>query len=82
MISRLDLRGRTFTSPELRAALPRAEFDIDAALGVVAPLCAEVRDRGAEALYELGERFDGVRPPRLAVPPDVLAQALADLDPA
>ncbi len=82
MISRLDLRGRTFTSPELRAALPRAEFDIDAALGVVAPLCAEVRDRGAHALYELGERFDGVRPPRLAVPPDVLAQALADLDPA
>ncbi len=81
MISRLDLRARQVTLRELRAALPRAEFDIDAALAVVAPICADVRDRGAAALYELGERFDGVRPPHLRVPTPILEQALDALDP-
>jgi histidinol dehydrogenase len=41
-----------------------------------------VRHRGAEALYELGERFDGVRPPALRVPVEVLTAALDALDPA
>ena len=38
--------------------------------------------RGAAALYEAAERFDGVRPPRLRVPADVVAAALEALDPA
>jgi len=40
-----------------------------------------VRHRGAEALRDLGERFDGVRPARLRVPAEVLRTALASLDP-
>ena len=34
----------------------------------VRPICEDVRDRGAEALRDLGERFDGVRPTDLRVP--------------
>jgi len=41
--------------------LPRAEFDLDAALSAVRPICDDVHHRGAEALRDLGERFDGVR---------------------
>ncbi len=81
MMSRLDLRGRTLDVRFLRGALPRAEFDVTAALEQVRPICDDVRHRGAQALLELGERFDGVRPPRLRVPADVLQAALDQLDP-
>src|SRR5688572_11500971 len=81
MMSVLDLRGRSLTLRELRAALPRAEFDVEAALHQVRPICEDVRDRGAKALYAAAERFDGVRPERLRVPAEVIARALEGLDP-
>jgi histidinol dehydrogenase len=61
--------------------LPRAEFDVEAALSAVRPICDDVRHRGAEALRDLGERFDGVRPGQLRVPSEVLTAALDELDP-
>lgn len=85
MISRRDLRGSALSSLDargLRDALPRAQFDIEAALDVVRPLCEQVRHDGADALRELGEKFDRVRPASLRVPADVLAAAEAQLDPA
>jgi histidinol dehydrogenase len=81
MMSTIDLRGRALSARDLRGILPRAEFDVEAALETVRPICEAVRHRGAEALYELGERFDGVRPAALRVPSDVLAAALSGLDP-
>ena len=81
VIATLDLRGEDLTRRALRAALPRAEFDVEAALQAVIPICDAVRDHGAQALYAAGERFDGIRPPALRVPADVLAAALAGLDP-
>ncbi|MCA1782510.1 MAG: histidinol dehydrogenase [Dermatophilaceae bacterium] len=81
MMSVLDLRNRSLTLRELRAALPRAEFDVEAALHTVRPICDDVRDRGAEALYAAAERFDGVRPERLRVPSEVITDALEQLDP-
>ena len=81
MMSRLDLRGRTLDVRFLRKAMPRAEFDVTAALEQVRPICEDVEHRGAEALRELGERFDGVRPKHLRVPAAVLQAALEALDP-
>jgi histidinol dehydrogenase len=81
MMSTIDLRGRTLGPRELRRLLPRAEFDVAKAVETVRPICEDVRHRGAAALYDLGERFDGVRPPRLRVPAAVLEVALATLDP-
>lgn len=81
MMRRLDLRGRPLSLREMRESVPRAEFDVDAALAQVAPICADVRGRGAEAIKDLGERFDGVRPDRLRVPPEVIALAADLLDP-
>lgn len=81
MISRIDLRGRALDARALREALPRAEFDLQDALEVVAPIVEDVRRRGAEALRDLGERFDGVRPRQLRVPQEVLAAAVDRLDP-
>ncbi|MGL4745510.1 MAG: histidinol dehydrogenase [Dermatophilaceae bacterium] len=80
-IPRLDLRGRRPGLRELRSALPRAEYDIEAALGAVRPVCDDVRHRGGTALYAAAERFDGVAPPRLRVPAGVIRAAADGLDP-
>ncbi len=82
MMSTLDLRGRPLEVRALRAALPRAEFDVEAALAQVRPIVEDVRHRGADALRDLSEKFDGVRPEHLRVPADVLQHALDRLDPS
>ncbi|HPB71408.1 MAG TPA: histidinol dehydrogenase [Phycicoccus sp.] len=81
MLSVLDLRGRMLSVRELRRSLPRAEFDVDAALATVRPIVDDVAARGASALYDAAERFDRVRPARVRVPADVITAALAGLDP-
>jgi len=81
MMRRLDVRGRALSPAELVDVVPRAALDVEAALAVVRPICDDVRDRGAAALYDLGERFDGVRPPHLRVPAEALHTALDELDP-
>ncbi|MFC3998598.1 histidinol dehydrogenase [Nocardiopsis sediminis] len=78
MISRIDLRGNPGDPRDL---LPRPELDIEAALDKVRPICEDVRHRGSEALFELAERFDGVRPAALRVPREDIDAALAGLDP-
>ena len=82
MMSTLDLRGRPWDRRALRDALPRAEFDVEAAVHEVRPIVEDVRHRGAEALRDFGERFDGVRPINLRVPADVMHHALDRLDPS
>ncbi|MEV1048557.1 histidinol dehydrogenase [Streptomyces sp. NPDC049916] len=83
MISRIDLRGDAL--PEgaaLRDLLPRAEFDVEAALETVRPICEDVRHRGSAAVIEWGEKLDGVRIASVRVPADALTRALEELDPA
>ncbi|WP_029288718.1 histidinol dehydrogenase [Cellulomonas sp. HZM] len=81
MISRIDLRGRELSRRELLAELPRAEVDVEHAGAVVAPILDAVRTRGAVALREYAERFDGVRPARLRVAAQDVAAAVDALDP-
>jgi len=73
----MDLRG---SDADPRTVLPRAALDVDTALEAVRPICADVQQRGADALRDLGERFDGIRPAELRVPADALARALTELD--
>ena len=68
------------TTGDLRRAVPRADFDVDAAMAAIIPVCAAVKDRGAEALREYSEKFDHVVPDHLRVPAEVLVEAAADLD--
>ncbi|GIG23143.1 histidinol dehydrogenase [Cellulomonas chitinilytica] len=81
MITRIDLRGRSLSRRDLLEVLPRAEVDVEHAAEVVAPILAAVRERGAAELRDLAERFDGVRPVHLRVPPDVVQAAVGALDP-
>ncbi|MFI6086612.1 histidinol dehydrogenase [Streptomyces sp. NPDC051218] len=82
MISRIDLRGDALPEgPALRALLPRADFDVAAALEKVRPICEDVHHRGDAALIEYAEKFDGVRLKQVRVPAAAIADALEGLDP-
>lgn len=61
--------------------VPRAPFDVTAALDVVAPVCQDVATHGVEALHRLSEKFDRVVPEHLRVPAEALERALDALDP-
>ncbi|WP_327356773.1 histidinol dehydrogenase [Streptomyces sp. NBC_01304] len=82
MISVIDLRGEAL--PEgaaLRTLLPRADFDVAAALDKVRPICEDVHHRGDAALVEYAQKFDGVQLDQVKVPAEALEKALAELDP-
>ena len=54
VINRIDLRGMDLRSANLdvRTLVPRAEFDIEAAVETVRPICEDVRHRGEAALID------------------------------
>ncbi|GAA3676772.1 histidinol dehydrogenase [Nocardioides ginsengisoli] len=80
LIRRIDLRDADATV-DYRAAVPRADFDIEAAVPAVHAICEEVRTRGLDAIVEFGERFDGVRVDDIRVAPEAMRAALDQLDP-
>jgi histidinol dehydrogenase len=57
-------------------------MDLADAGDTIRPVLDDVRDRGADAVLDACERFDGVRPASLRVPMEVIEDAVADLDPA
>ncbi|MDQ4051682.1 MAG: histidinol dehydrogenase [Actinomycetota bacterium] len=84
MIRRIDLRGTQPTDGgpvDYRVAVPRADFDVEAAIPAVHDICEAVRTRGIEAIREFSERFDGVAQDDIRVPEAALAEALEALDP-
>jgi histidinol dehydrogenase len=78
VLNRLDLRG---AGNDLRGKLPRPAQATEGPVAAVKEILADVRERGDEAVRDFTERFDGVRPAALRVPPEAIASALADLDP-
>src|SRR3954447_3032857 len=82
MIQRIDLRGADRSGVDYRAAVPRADFDVEAAVPAVHAICEAVRTRGLDAIREYGERFDGVSVDDIRVHPEESRRALDELDPA
>ncbi|MFE5087298.1 histidinol dehydrogenase [Streptomyces mirabilis] len=82
-MARIDLRGDALPEGSaLRDLLPRADFDVQAALEKVRPICEAVHHRGDAALIDYAEKFDGVQLESVRVPARALADALEQLDPA
>src|SRR6476646_9812458 len=80
MIRRIDLRaGAAGADPDYRTLVPRADFDVEAALHVVRPICDDVRERGVEAITSYSAKFDGVEQTDIVVPREALRQARAAL---
>ena len=81
MLSRIDLRGSTLGTAELRRTLPRGATDVDSVIDTVRPVVEAVREHGTTAALEYGEKFDRVRPNSVRVPAEVIARAAEELDP-
>ena len=79
MLRTIDLRGTDVA--DYRSVLPRAEFDVAAAVEQVRPIVEAVAERGEAALAEFSERFDHVTPKTFRVPAEALAAAEAGLTP-
>lgn len=77
----LDLRDSQPSRTELARLAPRAITDVTAASASAAQLIADVRARGAVALLDQAEKFDGVRPPKIRVHSEEIAIAMARLKP-
>lgn len=65
---------------EIRALIPRATLDVAGAMRDVQEIIDHVRTGGVNALLDLGEKFDGVRPHSLRVSPSEISSALENLD--
>ena len=76
MLTRVDMRGEDGVPETL---LSRPVLTDAAVAETVREVIAEVRQRGDAALYDLTERFDGVRLESLVVPSDAGAKALLSL---
>jgi histidinol dehydrogenase len=78
----IDLRDRLAAGETLdyAAIVPRADFDVDAAVEVVRPICDDVAARGVSALRHWSERFDHVVPDEFRVPAGELESAVEQLD--
>jgi histidinol dehydrogenase len=61
--------------------VPRAGLDVADAGQRIRPILDDIRARGAAAVLEWTERLDGVQPPSLRVPEEVITQAADALDP-
>ncbi|WP_028635925.1 histidinol dehydrogenase [Nocardioides sp. URHA0032] len=81
MIQRIDLRGADRSTVDYRAAVPRADFDVEAAVPAVHAICEAVRTRGVDAIREYSERFDGIVVDDLRIAPAAITRALDELDP-
>ncbi|MGH8794849.1 MAG: histidinol dehydrogenase [Stackebrandtia sp.] len=77
MLKRIDLRGAAEIPREL---LPRASFDVSAALKEIQPLLDAIAAQGASPIRKITAELDGVDLDRLRVPPAALAEAHAGLD--
>lgn len=81
MITRIDLTGAARASVNPRDVLPRAAMSVEVAAEQVRPICDAVRARGAEAVREFTEQFDGVDLATARVAREAIAGAMAGLDP-
>ncbi len=83
MIRHIDLRGKAAAGErlDLRALVPRAEFDVDAAVAAVRPLVEAVRADGHAELVRQAAVFDGVEITSVRVPTAALRDALEALAP-
>ncbi|MFT5267153.1 MAG: histidinol dehydrogenase [Acidimicrobiales bacterium] len=79
VLTRHDLRN---VDGDYASVLPRPMDDGDAPLDIVRGIIADVRNRGDNAINELGARFDGAAADPLKLGPADLAAALNRVDPA
>lgn len=78
MIRLIDLRTH---QEDPRLLIPRALIDVTDARDQITPIIDDVRVRGAEAIAFWSAQLDGVTPPSLRVPLELMVECARSLDP-
>ena len=78
MIRLIDLRDN---HADPRLLVPRAHLDVSDARNQIAPILEDVRLRGAEAVSHWSGQLDGITPPSLRVPVELMERCASELDP-
>ncbi len=81
MMNTIDLRGIQPTRAAFERLVPRPVVDVQVAMQVAGELIHDVRVRGAAALAEQAEKFDGGAPASIRVPASDIAAAVDALAP-
>ncbi len=81
MMNTIDLRGIQPTRAAFERLVPRPVVDVRVAMTVAEELIHDVRVRGAAALAEQAEKFDGGAPASIRVPAADIAAAVVALAP-
>ena len=81
MMRLVDLRGQRLSKSGYNSAIPRAALDVAAAMKLVEPILARVKNGNESDLIALAKEFDGVAPLQIKVPREALTKALKELDP-
>jgi histidinol dehydrogenase len=74
----MDVRG---SHADPRTYVPRSSTNVVDATERIRPILEDVRERGALAVMDWSHRLDGVEPPSLRVPPEVIRAAVEALEP-
>lgn len=77
----LDLRGQNLSKSKYQELLPRADFDVAAALKEIEPIITAVKTGNEQTIKDLTLKYDGIAPESLRVPASVIQAALSKLDP-
>lgn len=76
MLRTWDLTGTNWHSAG-KIAIPRSSVDVDSVMGAAREIISQVKNGSTETLMHLTAQFDGIRPPALRVPNDVIKAATA-----
>jgi histidinol dehydrogenase len=81
MLRVMDLRGASWPlGGPSKSAIPRSAVDVDSVLAATKEIIAQVKSGGVEAVLDLTEKFDQIRPKSLRVPQEVITAAVEQLD--
>lgn len=79
MISTIDLRSEAHSAKDPLTLVPRARVNTASAMTLASELIDDVRARGADALVDQAERFDGIRPTAVRVTQSEIDRAVKSL---
>ena len=81
IIRQIDLSGKVLSKSELKKLIPRGNFSVADAMAKIQPTLDRVKNGSEDDLKQLCLEFDGIAPKSIRVDKELLAAALAQLDP-
>ena len=78
----MDLTGANWPNAGLsKSFVPRSSVDVDSVMPQAKEIIAAVKGGTSDTVLALTEKFDGIKPPSLRVPNEIIEAAVASASP-